>query len=266
MTKTRKNFFKNKQQTLLFFGVVILAVGFLSYDNYSKKQLAREDAIETFEENIPVQCENGKWIEFPELLNSSQLEKFASSERLSYDEKNNIFVGEKNKETFSTDADYSLSFFLGRDVLVEGYRLNSNAVYIRRIQCSGVEADRVIVSDRKVLMNYIKDNINTLALEKAPKNDWQVETYYFINDTDLYVQYETSGSFMEEAPYDSHLWLIRVSSGKSGAPAIKTLAYIEEDVEDSQKNVVKQGVDIYREAKNLTIYEFDADSGQWTLQ
>jgi hypothetical protein len=129
-----------------------------------------------------------------------------------------------------------------------------------------VEADRVIVGDRKVLMNYIKDNINTLALEKAPKNDWQVETYYFINDTDLYVQYETSGSFMEEAPYDSHLWLIRVSHVKSGVPAIETLAYIEEDVEDPRKNVVKQGVDIYREAKNLTIYEFDADLNQWTLQ
>jgi predicted negative regulator of RcsB-dependent stress response len=85
MIKARKNFFKNKQQTFLFLIVVILAVGFLSYDNYSKKQLAREEAVETFEENIPVQCENGKWIKFPELLNSNQFEKFTGNERLSYD-------------------------------------------------------------------------------------------------------------------------------------------------------------------------------------
>lgn len=264
MTEAKKNFFKNKQQTFIFLGVVILAVGFLSYDDYSKKQLEHEDAIETFEENIPIQCENGDWIEFPEPSSSDQFEKITSNNKLSYDEKNNIFVG--GREKFLTDADYPLSFFVDRNVQVEGYRIKNNTIYIKRIQCSGVEADKVIVDGRKALMNYIKNNINTLALEKVPKNDWQVETYYFINDTDLYVQYETVGSFIEETPYDSHLWLIRVSNVENSVPVIETLAYIEEDANDPQKNVLKQGVDIYKEAKNLTIYEFDADLNQWILQ
>lgn len=250
----------------LFLGALIVAVGVYGVSDYSFKQAAKEDVVDTFDENIPLACENGSWIEFPDVEDPSRYSGFSGSEKLGYDEGKNIFTDAGGGRTFSTDQDYSLFFFVDRDTQVEGYDLNDGSVYVKRIKCTGVEANKDVLRERRSLMDYIAGNINTLALEKAPENDWQVETFYFVNDTDLYVEYETPGSFVEESPYDARLWLIRASGSGGGNPSIETLAYIQEDAEDSDKDIVKQGTDLYKDNKNMTIYEFDDDAGQWVLQ
>ncbi len=250
----------------LTLATTILIAGFFGYRYYSEKKAAREDIVDTFEEKIPSQCENGVWTEFPEIENPGQYKKFSGNAKLRYDDENDIFSDEKGSGTFSTDKNYSLSFFMDRDVRIEGYEIETGGIYVKRIKCVGAEANKETVQSRRKLMNYIKNNINVLALEKAPKNDWQVETFYFASDTDVYVQYESEGSFIEEAPYDSRLWLIRVSKMEREVPVIETLAYIQEDEEDPEKNVLKQGKDIYKDAKNLTVYEFDEEAKQWVLQ
>jgi len=264
MNKTKK-YFKGKY-LFLFLAVLFLAAGFWGYNFYENKKWEREDVVDTFEENIPLQCENGNWIEFPDVEKQDQYEKFSGNEKLKYDEEKDTFLNASGSNTFSTDKDYSLTFFMDRDVRIEGYKLPDNQIYVKKVKCVGVEANQDILKARRNLMNYISSNINTLALEKASKNDWQVETFYFANDADLYVQYESEGSFLEEAPYDSRLWLIRVKDISRSVPAIETLAYIQEDAEDPEKNLTKQGNDLYKDAKNLTIYEFSEDANQWVLQ
>lgn len=260
-----KKYFKHKF-ILFLLGAAVLTAGFFGYQSYTNKQAIVSEVIDTFEENIPAQCEKGEWIEFPDIANPTQYEKFIGNAKLQYDEQQDTFLGAEGEPIFTISDGYSLWFFMDRDVRIEGYQVKDNEVYIKKIKCVGAESDQNMLQMRRKLMNYITKNINTLALEKATKNDWQVETFYFTNDTDVYVQYESEGSFMEEAPYDSRLWLIRASKMDRNIPMIKTLAYIQEDAEDPEKNILKQGEDIYAEAKNLTIYEFDEDAKQWILQ
>jgi hypothetical protein len=265
MHKMLKKYLKD-EYIFLFLGALIVAVGVFGYSKYSFQQLAQEDVVDTFEESIPAQCENSVWIEFPEMKNANQFEKFVGRDKLKYEESTDAFSGINGGRIFSTDNNYSLSFFMDRDVQMEGYVLKNGEIYVKKVKCVGIETNKDVLQSRRNLMGYVRDNINTLAPEKPASGDWQVETFYFVNDTDVYVQYETEGSFMEEAPYDSHLWLIRASKLETATPTIETLAYIAEDAEDAQKNVLKSGQDIYSDVKNMTIYEFDADANQWILQ
>ncbi|MBA4317851.1 MAG: hypothetical protein C0412_05575 [Flavobacterium sp.] len=264
MIEFKVSYFQNKYALLL--GAAILIAGFFGYQAYSTKQLEREDAMETLEESFSLKCENGEWIEFPELQNFKQYEKFSGNAELKYDEKKDIFTDANGTQIFSTDKGYSLSFFMDRDARIEGYKIKDSEIYIKKIKCVGKEADRDILQTRRKLMNYVRDNINTLAPEKTSKGDWQVGTFYFVNDTDAYVQYESEGSFVEEAPYDSHLWLFRVYGSDRNIPSLETLAYIQENPEDPGENIVRYGKDLYKDVQNMMIYEFDDEANQWVLQ
>jgi hypothetical protein len=250
----------------IFLGAAIIAVGTFGFRDHLYKSGQVEDAVDTFEDTMPAQCENGDWIEFPDMADANQYEKFLGKEKLSYDEANGTFTSEDGTKKFMTDEQYSLFFFVDRNVQIDGYKLKNGEIYAKKVKCIGAESDKNALYTRRKLMNYIKDNINSVAPEKAPHDVWQVENFYFVNDTDLYVEYETEGSFMEEAPYDAHLWLIRVSAWSGDVPVIQTVAYIQEDPDDFDKNIVKQGEDIYKDTKNMTIYEFDDETNQWALQ
>jgi len=263
MVKVKKKYSK---YFVFFLAAVILTAGFRAYKSYDLKQLVIEDKMDAFEEKIPLSCENGEWVIFPDLKNSEKYQKFAGNTKLSYSNDGEKFSSEDKSRSFVTDENYSLSFFADRDVRVEGYETGENETYVQKIKCVGVEANKDIQNQRRNLMNYISKNINSLALEKSEESQWQVETFYFINENDLYVQYESEKSFMEESPYDSHLWLIRATKLERNIPVIETLAYIQENFDDPDKNIVKQGEDLYKDVKNMTIYEFDDDAGQWILQ
>lgn len=258
---------KYSKYAFLFLGAVLLALGFYAYNMYQENQAISDEVVENFEEKIPLACESGEWIVFPDSADVKTLDKkFAGNAKLKYLEKEGAFANQDGSRAFTTNDDYSLSFFVDRDVRMEGYELIGNEIYVQKIKCVGKEADKIIQDQRQKLMNYISQNINSLALEKSEKSAWQVETFYFADDTDLYVQYESEGSFVEDLPYDSRLWLIRATKLERNAPLIETLAYIQEDADDPEKNIIKQGEDLYRDVKNLTIYEFDDDANRWILQ
>lgn len=275
MSNIKKDFFsKYKKHILIFFAVAISALGFYAYNKYQEKSIAEEDVFDTFTENIPFQCENGDWIEFPGLEDSEKFDKFVDNVRLKYDDKKNEFSNADNSQKFITDKDYSLYFFMDRDVRLEGWKVpDSNNIYVKKIKCVGEEANKDIQSQRRKLMNYISGNINNIALEKSQYGEWQVQSFYFYNNNDLYVEYEFVGSEeedegdeSEEIPFEARLWLIRVANPDRDVPAIETLAYIQEDEEDPDKNVLKSGQDLYKNEQNLTIYEYDEDREQWILQ
>ena len=250
---------------------IIVTVGYFLYATYQKKQdadFAQEVQVSDFEDAIPSQCENGEWTEFPDYSESGNFPEYKENTRL----KNTVDDEYSNQDgtiSFATSSDYALFFFTDRDVRIEGINIgerDKSNIYVKRIKCIGKEANKEVQAQRQNLMTYIGENINKLAIEKSQGDDWQVETFYFANDADVYVEYESTGSFTEEAPYDAKLWLIRASRMDASVPAIETLAYIQEDENDPDKNVVKVGSDLYVDADNMMVYEFDVDSEKWILQ
>lgn len=261
----------NKKKIFIYLLTIAMIVwGYFFYTIYQKKQdadFAQETIVSDFEDVIPAQCENGEWTVFPDYDQSGNFAKYADNANLKMS--NDKFTNQDGSISFVTDSNYSLTFFVDRDVRIEGLEIGTKdkqEIYVKRIKCVGQEANKDIKAQRQNLMKYISENINTLAMEKSKGGAWQVETFYFENDTDVYVEYESAGSFMEESPYDAHLWLIRASKMDLTIPVIETLAYIQEDELDPEKNVVKFGNDLYKDADNMSLYEFDEKQKSWVLQ
>lgn len=260
-----------KIKIFVYFLVIILAIaGYFFYRFYQKKtadDFTQEENVSDFEDKIPSQCENGEWTEFPDYAKAGENLDFQENVRLK--ETDGKFTSEDGSIIFTTDEKYSLMFFRDRDTRIEGINIGGpdrKETYVKRIKCVGEEANKDVQSQRQNLMKYISDNINTLALEKSPNSQWQVQTFYFYNDSDLYVEYESPASIGGDVPYDAHLWLIRATKLERPIPVIETLAYIQEDKDDPDKNIVKSGQDLYKDANNMTVYEYDDDQKTWVLQ
>lgn len=261
-----------KKKIYIYLAIAILIIGgYFFYTIYQKKQSADfelEVQVADFEDKIPSQCENGEWTEFPNYSQSGKFSEYKDNTNLK-SESDEEFTNQDGSVSFVTDENYSLDFFTEREVRIEGLNIgtkNKQEIYVKRIKCVGKEANVDIRNQRQNLMKYVSENINTLAIENSRGGDWQVETFYFANDTDVYVEYESPGSIIGNSPYDARLWLIRVSKMDSSVPAIETLAYIQEDENDFEKNVVKFGQDLYKDADDMSVYEFDVDKKIWTLQ
>lgn len=261
-----------KKKLYIYLAVVVIIIGgYFFYTIYQKKQITdfeQEVQVSDIEDKTPSQCENGQWTEFPDNGKVGKFSEYAGNANLKSNS-DDKFTNQDGSISFVTDSDYSLTFFVDRDVRIEGVNIGSQSkqeIYVKRIKCVGKEANVDIKAQRQNLMKYVSDNIGTLAMEKSKGGAWQVGTFYFVNDTDVYVEYESAGSLGGDSPYDARLWLIRASKMDSGVPAIETLAYIQEDENDPDKNIVKVGQDLYKDADNMTVYEFDSDSKIWVLQ
>lgn len=261
-----------KQKILVFLIIIVLiAGGYFLYQYYQKKTLSSfnsEVQMSDFEDKIPLQCESGEWTEFPDYAQIGNFPEFKGNATLKMQDSDN-FTNEDGSVSLTTDETYSLSFFADKAVYLEGSDISAagkKEIYVKRIKCVGKEANVDIQSQRQNLMNYISGNINNLALEKSAVDAWQINTFYFVNDSDLYVEYESLGSVGGDEPYDGRLWLIRAAKLERPAPVIETLAYIQEDENDPDKNILKQGTDIYKDATGMATYEFDTDANKWVMQ
>lgn len=261
-----------KKKIYIYLAVAILIIGgYFFYTIYQKKQdvaFVEDTQVTDFEDAMPAQCEDGEWTEFPDYGKTGNFVEYKDNANLT-SESADKFTSKDGSISFVTDSNYSLTFFVDRDVRIEGVNIGTQGkqeIYVKRIKCVGKEANVDIKTQRQNLMKYISGNIDSLAMEKSKGGAWQVGTFYFANDTDVYVEYESAGSIIGDSPYDARLWLIRASKMDSGVPVIETLAYIQEDESDPDKNIVKVGQDLYKDADNMTVYEFDSDSKSWVLQ
>ena len=261
-----------KQKILIFLIIIILiAGGYFLYQYYQKKTLSDFNSdvqMSDFEDKIPLQCENGDWTEFPDYAQTGNFSQFKGNASLKMKDADS-FTNEDGSISFTTDENYSLSFFADKAVYIEGSDISSGdkkEIYVKRIKCVGEEANPDIQYQRQSLMNYIAANINSLALEKSPSGAWQINSFYFASDSDLYVEYESPESIGGDKPYDGRIWLIRAAKLERPAPVIETLAYIQEDENDPDKNILKQGTDLYKDATGMATYEFDDDANKWVMQ
>lgn len=249
----------------------LIGGGYFLYALYQKKQdadFAQEVLVSDFEDMIPSRCENGEWTEFPDYGKSGNFSEYKGNANIKSTSVD-TFTNQDGSLFFTTNQNYSLTFFVDREVRIEGTEIGTKSkknIYVKRIKCVGKEANKDIQLERRNLMVYISNNIDSLAMEKSYGSVWQVQTFYFVNDVDIYVEYESLGSLGGDAPYDARLWLIRASRMGGSVPIIETLGYIQEDENDPDKNVVKVGQDLYRDAGNMMVYEFDDDKKVWTLQ
>jgi hypothetical protein len=264
---------KLTKQKIMIFAIILILIagGYFAYQYYQKKTLDsfnNDTQVSDFEDKIPLQCENGEWTEFPDYNKAGNFSDFKGNATIKMKDPDH-FTDAGGSIAFTTDENYSLSFFADKAVYIEGSDISSGGqkeVYVKRIKCVGEEADKGIQASRQKLMNYISGNINNLALEKSQNSAWQINTFYFVNDTDLYVEYESPESIGGDKPYDGHLWLIRATKLERDIPVIETLAYIQEDENDPAKNIVKQGTDLYKDATGMATYEFDSDANKWVMQ
>lgn len=261
-----------KQKILVFLIIgVLVAGGYFAYQYYQKKNLSDFNSdvqMSDFENKIPLQCENGDWTEFPDYAQAGNMAQFEGNATLKIQTDGN-FTGKSGSPFFTTDENYSLAFFADKAVRIEGLDISTGGkkeIYVKRIKCVGEEANQDIQTQRQNLMNYLNADINSLALEKSPNGTWQINTFYFASDSDLYVEYESPQSIGGDKPYDGHLWLIRATKLERQVPVIETLAYIQEDENDPDKNILKQGTDLYKDATGMATYEYDDDAQKWVMQ
>jgi len=264
----------DKQKIAIYTSIALLVMaGYFLYQYYNQKALDEfnsDTEISDIENNMPFQCGNGEWTEFPNYSTAGKFPEYKGNVTLKMDKDEN-FTNEDASVTFTTDENYSLTFFVDKATRIEGIDIGKDGkreIYVKRLKCIGKEADANIQKQRQNIMNYINDNIDTLALEKSPNanSKWQVETFYFVNDNDFYVEYETPESVSDDGVYDARLWLVRVPVLEQTRPVLKTLAYIQEDANDPEKNILKQGQDIYADVTGMTVYEYDDDAKQWIFQ
>ncbi len=261
-----------KRKIYIYLAAAVLVIaGYFFYTIYQKKQSAEfelEVQVADFEDKIASQCENGEWIEFPDYSQGGKFSEYKDNVNLK-SESDDEFTNQDGSIVFVTDENYSLEFFSDREVRIEGLNIgnqDNQKIYVKKIKCVGKEANADSRNQRQNLMKYVSENINSLAIENSRGGNWQVETFYFANDTDVYVEYESPGSITGDSPYDARLWLIRASKMDSSVPAIETLAYIQEDEIDPEKNVVKFGQDLYADMEDMLVYEFDNEKKSWVLQ
>lgn len=261
-----------KQKIITFAVILILvATGYFAYQYYQEKTLDNFNSdvqMSDFESKLPLQCEKGEWTEFPEYAKSGNFSQFSGNATLKMQNPDQL-TNADGSTSFTTDENYSLSFFADKAVRIEGLDISTGdkkEIYVKRIKCVGEEANHDIQSQRQNLMNYINANINTLALEKSSNSGWRINTFYFANDKDLYVEYESPESIGGDKLYDGHLWLIRATKLERPIPVIETLAYIQEDENDPDKNILKQGNDLYKTSTGMATYEYDDDAKQWVMQ
>lgn len=260
------------EKIIIFSIIAILVVGgYFAYQYYQEKTLDDFDEdvkIGELEDKIPLQCESGEWTEFPDYTKTGNFTPFQGNATLKMKDSDS-FTSEDDATFFTTDENYSLAFFTDKVVWIEGLEIGTGdkpEIYVKKIKCVGKEANRDIQAQRQRLMKYLDANIDSIALEKSKKSTWQIDTFYFVNDNDLYVEYESPASIVGDEPYDAHLWLIRATELERSVPVIETLAYIQEDETDPDKNIVRRGEDLYKDVTGMTVYEFDTDANRWVMQ
>ena len=288
------------KERLFWVALVVIAagaVGFLWYQNYAERgkqavisngggsqpessgavsegeaddllEIEDEEEIENFDEL----CQNGEWFEISEAEGETKL--ISGKFRLAY----------SGDEDFQEFADYSyfleksdgniavtgndvgiLDYFENREVEIKGVIGEGAAKEIKLVQirCAGSETDKNLIAGREKLMNYINDNINSIAPEKAPYQEWEVDTIEFVDENNVYVEYYDIAEDDEDSDAgdeDTYKRILLRISGSDGDYDQEVLAYwVVED--DDYK--LERGEDKFENEEDTYLYQYDEESERW---
>lgn len=239
--------------------IYLIIAFFAAYGGYALFQAESEDkknpTTESWKNTIPAACESGQWIDVS--LNNNDAAKESFKEQVKLMAKGKKISDESEKISFSADDEEKLAYFAGKKVVVRGIKIDNDEVGVEKIKCIGAEADVEELSARRNVMNYISRNINALAPKESLGGDWTVSGFYFVDESNVYVEYEQAspiaGIKEEKKTNDIYLWPVKISKLERTTPIIEGLSY-------PKKN--NESVDI----QNLSAYKFDNLKKQWKLQ
>ena len=236
--------------------VAVILYGLFILINERSDEVSESDILEAdFSKN----CEAGNWINFSE--NTNKLNEIYEGKLIS-DEEENV-ISEDKSRIFAVSEEYSLDYFIGKKVGIEGNKEDNDKIKVQRIRCVGEETKPENVKFRRSLMKYVDDNMNSIAIEKPQKGEWMAEEFYFVNNENFYVYYSSYEE--DDEDYEENRLLLLRSQKKDSPYDLKQLAYIIPSSEEDEEAEVKFGEDIYEDQKDIIIYEYDYDEEEWLL-
>ena len=260
----RKEYKLEKQELIEFdiskvFLILIILMVFLTFWLFYWSKLDQYDSFDVIMTEVPNKCAKGEWIEFPtKNKNINNLQPFMFSGYIFFED--GIFRDIDKENIFSVDLDYSLSFFDGRQIQIDGFKINESTnkqyIYVKRIKCLGREANAVSQQDRQKKMEFIMKNKEDIFGTKVEDRVLNIEDISFVNDDIAYVYF----TFKDEGDDNSRIILINIINNEDEFKFEKMAMYIFED----NRFILAEGDDQYKNTyKN--VYEYDKHKKEWVF-
>ena len=245
----------------IFYIIIFFFIAYAAYATFTS--VKKEWDVEAAKKKRTVQafpalCETGKWIEISK--RRSEEEKFEKEAVLK--KNGRIFSDEKEEVRFRTEENVFLNYFKNRRIIVSGSRESEKEVFVNKIKCIGIEADREDQANRQRMMRYVASGINNFSVAQNEYGSWKVTAFYFVNESDFYVEYISDS---KENNDEIMLWLVTASKMERAKPILETRAYIRKT--EKEREVLK-GEDIHEgaDADMLFTYKFNNSTNKWTVQ
>lgn len=244
--------------------VLIISVAYGLY-LFFREQSVSMSSLDMEENEYPVQCEQGSWIEFPVKATG---QKINFQGKVHQQKNSDKMLSEDEKYIFSASEGRSLVFFNGHQVEVEavakkeGSEKKPQEAVVAKIRCIGQEAEQVVVTARKDIMNYVSDNISQLIQQNPKQGQWAVEEFAFVDNSNLYVYYYSDA--LDQQSSESGALLVNIS-GSGDYFKVKELARLVPAESEEDEDKVIKGEDIFKDNTDLVHYQFDDETEQWLM-
>lgn len=276
--------------------IALVFSGFLWYQSYGKKEKNLPSSSQTknntsendsLEDMLPgdkvadesffgdeidynVMCENGEWLKIAD-QSGEMTTVFGKLRKVYPDEsgefKNYRYYIEGTESLGITGAGndlYKLDYFEDREVEIQGLKSAAKKeIAVMQVKCTGKETDKNILNQRKNLMNWLVENINSVAPQKAKYQKWTVDIVDFVDENNAYVEYYDTVEDDENSDVDddtSRRILIETAAKSGGGYDVKVLAYWEMGEDDY---MLKTGTDKFEDVEDVTSYQYDLEEKTW---
>ncbi len=234
-----------------------------SDDTTTDAESADEQEMQDFNAN----CEAGQWQKISDAAGettvSGKLRRVYPDDEASKQFSGYSYFLEGAEKIALAGADLGkLDYFEDREVEVQGVRnAAKNELAVSQIRCAGAESDKTVLDQRKKLMSYLTDNINSIAPKKAKYQKWIIDEADFVDGNNVYAMYYDTAENDDNSDVSEDTErkiLLEVKPQGAGFEA-KVNAYFEMGEDDF---VLKSGTDKYADS-DTSDYQYDPDAKTW---
>ncbi len=221
-------------------------------------------------QEFQILCENGNWVKIADIQGElitvgGKLRHIYSDEEVPQNVSDFEFYIEGKENISLSGSNLSkLDNFEDRDVEAQGVKsAGGKSIAISQIRCAGAETDKASIGARAKIMNWLAENINSIAPQKAPYQKWIIDTAEFVDEKNVYVEYYDMAEDDENFDADidtSRMALLEIGTGSDGNYSAKALAYWEAGEDDYE---LKTGVDKFEDAEDTYLYQYDSEEKSW---
>lgn len=273
----------------------LVLAGYTYYQTEADTEKGRQK-LKDLRDSLPALCQEGKWVSLDEEINDLGENSYGYKESVVFLAKGRDFHDEHEKISFTARHKDLLPFFNGRQVEIAGQEIDTGKVSAAKIRCVGMESNTKEVANRYRIMEYIAKEIGTLSPEKCQEGKWNVTAFRFVNETDVYVEYDNQPPAGDEKDkdekgdedsdeddedgdeekdedaqddkyaYEGRIWLVRVTKLQRSQPLVEELACLRKKKAGSDRGETLRGKDIYEDSRIIFTYKFNRQENQWKPQ